>query len=72
VSVPYVIASCGVLQIYLDFLSESRHFRKHIKSYNHVFSFTSLGVHMDEHILIQLAQEPNVHHECIYLLRSVL
>lgn len=27
---------------------EGRHFRHYIRAYNHVFSFTSMGVHMDE------------------------
>ncbi|XP_050877630.1 uncharacterized protein LOC127081419 [Lathyrus oleraceus] len=31
--------------------AEGKHFRQHIRSYNHVFSFTSIGVHVDENIL---------------------
>ena len=40
-----------LLQIFSDQTFESRHFRQHIRSYNHVFSFTSLGVSMDETIV---------------------
>ncbi|KAI5428377.1 hypothetical protein KIW84_033387 [Lathyrus oleraceus] len=31
--------------------AEGKHFRQHIQSYNHVLSFTSIGVHVDENIL---------------------
>ncbi|KAI5407593.1 hypothetical protein KIW84_053737 [Lathyrus oleraceus] len=31
--------------------AEGKHFRQHIRSYNHVLSFTSIGVHVDENIL---------------------
>ncbi|KAI5432184.1 hypothetical protein KIW84_036071 [Lathyrus oleraceus] len=31
--------------------AEGKHFRQHIRSYNHVVSFTSIGVHVDENIL---------------------
>ncbi|KAI5387468.1 hypothetical protein KIW84_073551 [Lathyrus oleraceus] len=31
--------------------AEGEHFRQHIQSYNHVLSFTSIDVHVDENIL---------------------
>ncbi|KAJ1377204.1 Helitron helicase-like domain [Sesbania bispinosa] len=34
-----------------DRSSEGRHFRQHIRSYNHVLSFTSMGVHIDENVV---------------------
>jgi len=37
-----------LIQIFSGCSYESRHFRQHIRSYNHVLSFTSFGVHMDE------------------------
>ncbi|XP_027905922.1 uncharacterized protein LOC114165517 [Vigna unguiculata] len=51
VLLPRVPPPHELLQIFSDQTSESRHFRQHIRSYNHVFSFTSLGVHMDETIV---------------------
>jgi len=36
-----------LLQIFSSQTFESRNFREHIRSYNHVFSFSSLVVHMD-------------------------
>ncbi|XP_050895900.1 uncharacterized protein LOC127102589 [Lathyrus oleraceus] len=38
-------------QLFLDDSAEGKHFRQHIQSYNHVLSFTSIGVHVDENIL---------------------
>ncbi|XP_050889490.1 uncharacterized protein LOC127094743 [Lathyrus oleraceus] len=38
-------------QLFLDGSAKGKHFRQHIRSYNHVFSFTSIGVHVDENIL---------------------
>jgi hypothetical protein len=37
-----------LLQLFSDNSVEGKHFRQHIRSYNHVLSFTSLGVHIDE------------------------
>ncbi|KAI5419750.1 hypothetical protein KIW84_043783 [Lathyrus oleraceus] len=34
-----------------ELMAEGKHFRQHIRSYNHVLSFTSIGVHVDENIL---------------------
>ena len=51
VLLPRVPPPHELLQIFLDQTSESRHFRQYIRSYNHVFSFTSLGGHMDETIV---------------------
>lgn len=48
VSFPQVIAPQELLHLFLDSSTEARHFRKHIRSYNHIFSFTSIGVHLDE------------------------
>lgn len=38
-------------QLFLNGSAEGKHFRQHIRSYNHVLSFTSIGVHDDENIL---------------------
>nr|KYP37244.1 putative ATP-dependent helicase YHR031C family [Cajanus cajan] len=43
-------ATQELLDIFLDSTSEGKHFRKHIRSYNHVLSFTSLGVHLDKNV----------------------
>jgi len=51
VSFSHVSAPRGWLQIFLDTSSKGRRFRQHIKSYNHVLSFTLLGVNVDENIL---------------------
>jgi len=51
VLLPRVAPPHELLQIFSDQTFESRNFREHIRSYNHVFSFTSLGVHMDETIV---------------------
>ncbi|KAF1894304.1 hypothetical protein Lal_00004228 [Lupinus albus] len=31
---------------------EGRHFRQHIRGYNHIFAFTSLGVHLDNSLAV--------------------
>ncbi|KAF7839557.1 DNA helicase PIF1, ATP-dependent [Senna tora] len=36
-----------LLSIYNDETEFGRHFRKHIRMYNHIFAFTSMGVHLD-------------------------
>ena len=51
VILPHVTAPDELIQIFSGCSSESRHFRQHIRSYNHVLSFTSLGVHMNENIV---------------------
>ena len=51
VSFSHVSAPQELLQIFLDTSLEGRHFRQHIRSYNHVLSFTSLVVHVNENIL---------------------
>jgi len=48
---PHVNALNELLQIFSSYSSESRYFRQHMRRYNHVLSFTSLGVHMDENIV---------------------
>ncbi|XP_025628778.1 uncharacterized protein [Arachis hypogaea] len=50
VSLPQVNAPQELLDIFLDPSAEGNHFRKHIRGYNHVFSFTSCGVHIDEQL----------------------
>ncbi|XLR40667.1 hypothetical protein S83_025327, partial [Arachis hypogaea] len=52
VSLPRVNAPQELLEIFLDPSAEGNHFRKHIRGYNHVFSFTSCGVHIDEQLAI--------------------
>lgn len=46
-----VDAPIELQQLFLDGSAEGKHFRQHIRSYNHVLSFTSIGVHVDENIL---------------------
>ncbi|KAL4315968.1 hypothetical protein AHAS_Ahas15G0238100 [Arachis hypogaea] len=50
VSLPQINAPEELLEIFLDSSVEGNHFRKHIRGYNHVFSFTSCGVHIDEQL----------------------
>ncbi|XP_057734484.1 uncharacterized protein LOC130949897 [Arachis stenosperma] len=50
VSLPQVNAPQELLDIFLDPSAEGNHFRKYIRGYNHVFSFTSCGVHIDEQL----------------------
>ena len=52
VSRPRVNAPQELLEIFLDPSTEGNHFRKHIRGYNHVFFFTSCGVHIDEQLAI--------------------
>ncbi|XP_029145802.1 uncharacterized protein [Arachis hypogaea] len=52
VSLPRVNAPQELLEIFLDPSAEGNHFRKHIRGYNHVFFFTSCGVHIDEQMAI--------------------
>ncbi|KAI5385593.1 hypothetical protein KIW84_072263 [Lathyrus oleraceus] len=51
VTISQVPAPDELLQLFLDSSTEGRHFRQHIRSYNHVMSFTSLGVHVDESLV---------------------
>ncbi|KAI5423334.1 hypothetical protein KIW84_046346 [Lathyrus oleraceus] len=51
VSFSRVNAHIELQQLFLDGSAEGKHFRQHIQSYNHVLSFTSIGVHIDENIL---------------------
>ncbi|KAI5390641.1 hypothetical protein KIW84_075804 [Lathyrus oleraceus] len=51
VSFSRVDAPIELQQLFLDGSTEGKHFRQHIRSYNHVLSFTSIGVHVDENIL---------------------
>ncbi|KAI5430877.1 hypothetical protein KIW84_035131 [Lathyrus oleraceus] len=51
VTISQVPAPDELLQLFLDSSTEGRHFRQHIRSYNHVMSFTSLGVHVDESLI---------------------
>jgi len=51
VSISQVDAPQELLELFSDDSSEGRHFRQHIRSYNHVLSFTSIGVHVDDNIL---------------------
>ncbi|XP_057760111.1 uncharacterized protein LOC130980448 [Arachis stenosperma] len=50
VSLPQVNAPQELFEIFLDPFAEGNHFRKHIRGYNHVFSFTSCGVHIGEQL----------------------
>ncbi|CAK8534014.1 unnamed protein product [Lathyrus sativus] len=51
VTITQVLAPDELLQLFSDTSTEGRHFRQHIRSYNHVMSFTSLGVHVDESLV---------------------
>ncbi|KAL5698567.1 DNA helicase [Ranunculus cassubicifolius] len=37
-----------IMDLYIDQSPIGRHFRKNIRPYNHIFSFTSMGIHVDE------------------------
>ncbi|XP_019413906.1 PREDICTED: uncharacterized protein LOC109325794 [Lupinus angustifolius] len=39
-----------LLDLIVDSSVEGRHFRQHIRGYNHIFAFTSLGVHLDNNL----------------------
>ncbi|KAI5447744.1 hypothetical protein KIW84_015259 [Lathyrus oleraceus] len=51
VSFSRVDAPIELQQLFLNDSAEGKHFRQHIRSYNHVLSFTSIGVHVDENII---------------------
>ncbi|KAI5422228.1 hypothetical protein KIW84_045624 [Lathyrus oleraceus] len=51
VSFSRVDAPIELQQLFLDGSAEGKHFRQHIRSYNHVLSFGSICVHVDENIL---------------------
>ncbi|XP_050908754.1 uncharacterized protein LOC127122459 [Lathyrus oleraceus] len=51
VSFSRVNAPIELQQLFLDDLAERKHVRQHIRSYNHVLSFTSIGVHVNKNIL---------------------
>ena len=39
-----------LLELFRDQTTTSRHFRKFIRLYNHIFAFTSMGVHVDQNL----------------------
>ncbi|CAL0322783.1 unnamed protein product [Lupinus luteus] len=39
-----------LLHLIVDSSNEGRHFRQHIRGYNHIFAFTSLGVHLGKNL----------------------
>ncbi|KAL7175402.1 hypothetical protein ACSBR2_029073 [Camellia fascicularis] len=45
-----VTAPNEMIDIFFDQTVEGHHFRQNIRAYNHVFSFTSMGVHVDENL----------------------
>ncbi|XP_028094699.1 uncharacterized protein LOC114294746 [Camellia sinensis] len=47
---PPVTAPNEIIDIFSDQTVEGRHFRQNIRAYNHVFSFTSMDVHVDENL----------------------
>lgn len=46
---PPIPSPIELLQLFSYETSQGRHFRQYIRAYNHVFSFTSMGVNVDEH-----------------------
>jgi len=48
VTVTQIAAPEELRQLFSDTTIKGRHFRQNIRGYNHVMSFTSLGVHIDE------------------------
>lgn len=47
---PSITAPVELIELFSEQTSDGRHFRKNIRAYNHVFSFTSMGVHVDEQL----------------------
>ncbi|KAF7821877.1 putative helitron helicase-like domain-containing protein [Senna tora] len=47
VSLPLMPVPLELLSIYNDETEVGRHFRQHIRMYNHIFTLTSMGVHLD-------------------------
>ncbi|KAK7273081.1 hypothetical protein RIF29_14127 [Crotalaria pallida] len=48
--IPQVNPPQELREIFLANTAEGRHFRQHIRSYNHILAFTSMGVHVDENL----------------------
>ncbi|KAK8935753.1 hypothetical protein KSP39_PZI013236 [Platanthera zijinensis] len=48
IQIPSIPAPPELYNLFISNSVESRHFRRYIRSYNHVFSFTSMGVTLDE------------------------
>ncbi|KAF7814060.1 uncharacterized protein G2W53_028029 [Senna tora] len=47
ISLPAMSVPPELLSIYNDETEVGRHFRQHIRMYNHIFAFTLMGVHLD-------------------------
>jgi len=47
VTVTQVASPEELRQLFSDTITEGRHFRQHIQSYNYIMPFTSFGVHID-------------------------
>ncbi|KAL7246703.1 hypothetical protein ACSBR2_001750 [Camellia fascicularis] len=47
---PPIIAPYEMLDIFSDQTVEGHHFKQNIQAYNHIFSFTSIGVYIDENL----------------------
>ncbi|XP_070677722.1 uncharacterized protein [Malus domestica] len=52
VALPPIQSPPEMVALFSDQTNEGRHFRQNIRAYNHAFSFTSMGVHVDERINI--------------------
>ncbi|XP_056685561.1 uncharacterized protein [Spinacia oleracea] len=50
VNLPDFPLSSDMLDLYSDQWEYGAHFRQNIRKYNHVFSFTSMGVHLDDEL----------------------
>jgi hypothetical protein len=51
VTITQLAAPEELQHLFSETTMEGRHFRQHIRSYNHIMSFTSFGVHLDETVL---------------------
>ena len=47
---PLIPAPNEMVDLLSEQTTQGRHFRQNIRAYNHVFSFTSMGVHVDENL----------------------
>ena len=47
---PIIQCPPEIIELFSAENPESTHFKQHVRAYNHVFSFTSMGVHIDENL----------------------
>ncbi|KAM2230703.1 hypothetical protein ACFX1S_015083 [Malus domestica] len=50
-ALPLTPSLLEMIELFCNQSAQGRHFRQNIRAYNHIFAFTSMGVHVDENLV---------------------